>query len=120
MYGSDFLGSSNVDLAETIDRSVTLQVYNKSEIHQLGTCVLRASHNGVSYTCNFFVVLSHFCHILGLSDPLALHLITFNYSITTSWSSNTMVDAITCNSISDTVVPKKTLTVTDVLDHPKH
>ena len=44
-----FPGRSNADLAHTIDKSVSLQAY-KSEIHQLGTCNLMVSHNGVSHT----------------------------------------------------------------------
>ena len=115
-----FPGRSKSDLAYTIDKGVTLQAYNKSEIRQLGTCSLKVSHNGVSHTCHFFVVPSQFRPILGLSDLLALHLITFNCPTTASWSSRTLVDALTCNAIDETMVPKKPLTLTDVLDHPSY
>ena len=115
-----FPGRSNADLARTIDKSVSLQAYNKSEICQLGTCSLTVSHNGVSHTCHFFVVPSQYCPILGLSDLLTLHLVTFNCPTTTSWSSRTSVDALTCNAINETVVPEKPLTLTEVLDHPKY
>ena len=108
-----FPGRSNADLARTIDQNVSLQAYNKSEIHQLGTCSLTVSHNGVSHTCHFFVVPSQYRPILGLSDLLTLHLVTFNCPTTTSWSSCTSVDALTCNAINETVVPVRPLTLTD-------
>ena len=86
-----FPGRSNANLACTIDKSVSLQAYNKSEIRQLGTCNLTVSHNGVLHTCHFFVVPSQYRPILGLSDLLTLHLVTFNCPTTTSWSSRTSV-----------------------------
>ena len=115
-----FPGRSNVDLDHTIDKSVSLQAYNKSEIHQPGTCSLIMSHNGVSHTCHFYVVPSLYCSILGLSDLLTLHLVTFNCATTTSWSSCNSVDALTCNAIKKTVVPKEPLILTGVLDHPMY
>ena len=115
-----FPGRSNANLDHTIDKSVSLQAYNKSEICQLGTCSLVVSHNGVSHTCHFYVVPSLYRPILGLSDLLTLHLVTFNCPTTISWSSHTSVDALTCNAINEPVVPEKPLTLTDVLDHPKY
>ena len=98
-----FLGQSRLDLECTIDKGVTLQAYNKSEICQLSTCTLQISYNGVSCTCHFFVVLSQFHPILGLSDLLALNLITFNCPTTTSRSlshTSTCIDIVTCDSVT--------------------
>ena len=118
-----FPGLSKSDLAHTIDRGVTLQAYNKSEICQLGTCTLQVSHNGVSRTCHFFVVPSRFRPILGLSDLLALNLITFNCPTTTSWSSSltsTCINTVTCDSVDSVVNLTKPLTLTDIVDNPKY
>ena len=116
-------GKSKSDLARTIDKSVTLQAYNKSEICQLGTCSLKVSHNGVSRSCNFFVVPSQFRPILGLNDLTTLNLVTFNCPTTTSWSSSltsTSFDTVTCDSVDQTVNLTKPLTVTDIVDNPKY
>ena len=83
-----FPRQSQFHLGHTIDKSVTLQAYNKNEIHQLGTCNIQVSHNGVTHTCDFYVVPYQFRPILGLSDLLALNLITFNCPTITSWSSS--------------------------------
>ena len=47
-----FPGQSNADLANTVDRGMTLQAYNKSKICQLAICNLKISHNN----CHFFIV----------------------------------------------------------------
>ena len=118
-----FPGQSKFDLAHTIDKGVTLQAYNKSGICQLGTCNLQVSHNGVTHTCHFFVVPSQFHPILGLSDLLALNLISFDCPTTTSWSSShtsAYIDTVTCDSIDNTANLTKPLTMTDIIDNPKY
>ena len=110
-------------LAKTIDRGVTLQTYNKSEIRQLGTCNLKISHNGTTCTCHFFIVPSQYCPILGLNDLMALNLVTFNCPTTTSWSSSctsTSIDTVTCDSVNQTIDIKRPLTLTDIIDNPKY
>ena len=79
-----FPGQSGTALAKTIDRGVTLQAYNKSEIHQLGTCNFKISHNGTTHTCHFFIIPSQYCPILEMNDLMALNLVTFNCPTTTS------------------------------------
>ena len=116
-------GKSKSDLARSIDKSITLQAYNKSEICQLGTCSLKVSHNGVSRTCNFFVVPSQFRPILGLNDLTALNLVAFNCPTTMSWSlsrTSTSFDTVTCDSVDQTVNLTKPLTVTDIVDNPNY
>ena len=111
-----FPGQSSTALAKTIDRGVTLQVYNKSEIRQLGTCNLKISHNGTTHACHFFIVPSQYCPIL---DLMVLNLVTFNCPTTTSWSlscTSTNIDTVTCDSVNQTVDLKKPLTLTDVID----
>ena len=44
-----FPGQSGTPLVKTIDRGMTLQAYNKSEIRQLATCNLKISHNGTTH-----------------------------------------------------------------------
>ena len=85
-----FPGQSSTALAKTIDRGVTLQAYNKSEIRQLGTCNLKISHSGTTRTCHFFIVPSQYRPILGLNDLMALNLVTFNCPTTTSWRSTSL------------------------------
>ena len=118
-----FPGQSGTALARTIDRGVTLQAYNKSEIHQLGTCNLQISHNGTMHTCHFFIVPSQYHPILGLNDLMALNLVTFNCPTTTSWSSShisTSIDTVTCASVNQTIDIKRPLTLTDIIDNPKY
>ena len=118
-----FPGQSGTALAKTIDRGVTLQAYNKSEIRQLGTCNLKISHNGTTHTCHFFIIPSQYCPILGLNDLMALNLVTFNCPTTTSWSSSctsTSIDTVTCDSVNRTINIKRPLTLTDIIDNPKY
>ena len=118
-----FPGQSSTALAKTIDRGVTLQAYNKSEIRQLGTCNLKISHNGTTHTCHFFIVPSQYLPILGLNDLMALNLVSFNCPTTTSWSSSrtsTSIDTVTCDSVNQTIDIKRPLTLTDVIDNPKY
>ena len=103
---------------KTIDRGVTLQAYNKSEIRQLGTCNLKISHNGTTCTCHFFIAPSQYHPILGLNDLMA-----FNCPTTTSWSSShtsTSIDTVTCDSVNLTIDIKRPLTLTDIINNPKY
>ena len=98
-----FPGQSNAALGSTIDKGVRLQAYNKSKIHQLGTCNLKLSHKSTSGTCLFFIIPSQYHSILGLSDLVALNLVTFNCPTTTSWSlscTSTSIDTVTCGSVN--------------------
>ena len=109
-----FPGQSGTALAKTIDRGITLQAYNKSEIRQLGTCNLKISHNGTPRTCHFFIVPSQYRPILGLNDLMALNLVTFNCPTTTSWSlsrTSTSIDTVTCDSVNQTIDIKRPLTL---------
>ena len=81
---------------------IWLQAYGKSEIYQLGTCSLNISHNGVMYNYHFYVVpstsaagMEEYSTKYGfqatffrLNYLMVLNLVTFNCSMTTSWSSS--------------------------------
>ena len=121
--GLFFPHQSSTALAKTIDRGVTLQAYNKSEICQLGTCNLKVSYNGATHTCHFFIVPSQYRPILGLNDLKALNLVTFNCPTTTSWSlsyTSTSTDTVTCDSVNQAIDIKRPLTLTDIFKNPKY
>ena len=61
-------------LNKMINRSVTLFVYNDTEIKQFGTCSIRLNFQGRSQVCKFFVV-EHETAIVGITDSEKLGLI---------------------------------------------
>ena len=117
-----FPGQSNAALANTIDRLVTLQAYNKSKICQVSTYNLKISHNGTTHACYFFIVLAKYHPILGLNNLIALKLVTFDCPTTTPWSlscTTTSIDTVTCDSVNQSIDLQKPLTLTDMIDNPK-
>ena len=77
--------------------------YNKEEIKQLGTCVLKVNYSGKTLPQEFFVVSSGFKPIVGLDASCRLGLLTVNCPIYQSWTRNNSIDSI---SGTDADIPK--------------
>ena len=54
-------------LSKTIEKGVTLFVYNNTPIKQYGTCSIRLSFKGISSICKFFIV-KYETAIVGIND----------------------------------------------------
>ena len=65
-------------LSRTVEKGVTLYVYNNTPIRQFGTCSVRLSFKGRPYVCKFFVV-EHETAIVGISDSEKLRLVQVNF-----------------------------------------
>ena len=52
-------------LKNSINKATHLVAYNKEEIKQLGTCILKVNYGGKTLACEFFVVSSKFKPIIG-------------------------------------------------------
>ena len=65
-------------LAKTIDKGITLFVYNNTPIKQYGTCSVKIVFNGKQAICKFYVV-KHATAILGVSDSEKLGLVKVNF-----------------------------------------
>ena len=76
------------DLQSTIGHRVQLVAYDKNLIKQYGTCYLKVKSSGHMHICKFYVVDSHFNHIIGVSSCLKLGLIQFQNPVYTGWSDN--------------------------------
>ena len=63
-----------------INKSVTLFVYNDTEITQFGTCSIRLSFRNKSQVCKFFVV-EHETVIIGITDSEKLGLVSVNFDM---------------------------------------
>ena len=71
---------------KTIDKRVCLEVYNKSEIKQLGTCRLTVGHGKNAKLCHFYIVPDYCRPILGLNDVQSLSLVAIKCDVTDKWS----------------------------------
>ena len=67
-------------LAKTIDKGITLFVYNNTPIKQYGTCSVKITFNGKQEICKFYVV-EHTTAILGVSDSEKLGLVKVNFDV---------------------------------------
>ena len=65
-------------LKNSINHQMCLVVYNKEEIKQLGTCVLKVNYGGKTLSQEFFVVSSKFKPIIGLNASCNLGLLSIN------------------------------------------
>ena len=65
-------------LKNSINKNTHLVAYNKEEIKQLGTCVLKLNYGGKTLPQEFFVVGSRFKPIVGLDASYRLGLLTVN------------------------------------------
>ena len=73
-----FPGMPKSALKNSINHRTHLVAYNKEEIKQLGTCILKVNYGGKTLTCKFFVVSSKFKPIIGLDTSRNLGLLTIN------------------------------------------
>ena len=82
MYKSLFPGLPHDVLRKSIDKRVTLVVYNKQEIKQLGQCCINVSNmsTGKSKTCKFFIVGDCYNPITVFHDSIALSLINVPFT----------------------------------------
>ena len=67
-------------LAKTIDKGITLFMYNNMPIKQYGTCSVKITFNGKQEICKFYVV-EHATAILGVSDSKKLGLVKVNFDM---------------------------------------
>ena len=104
-------------LKNSINRNTCLVAYNKEEIKQLGTCILKVNYGGKTLSCKFFVVSSKFKPIIGLNASHELGLLSINCPTYQSWTRNTPVDAI--SGIDAEAVPEK-ITKNWIINHPKY
>ena len=72
---------SKTPSANTINSTVCLCDYNKQETKQLGTCkvLARLKSTSTSKPIHFYVVHDRLKHIIGVSDTLALGLISLSH-----------------------------------------
>ena len=81
-------------LKNSINKTTHLVAYNKKEIKQLGTCILKVNYGGKTLACEFFVVSSKFKPIIGLDASRNLGLLTVNCPIYQSWTKDAAIDAV--------------------------
>ena len=90
-------------LKNSINKNTCLVAYNKEEIKQLGTCVLKVNYGGKTLPQEFFRVGSRFKPIVGLDASHRLGLLTVNCPVYQSWTRNNSIDSI---SGADADIPK--------------
>ena len=90
-------------LKNSINKNTHLVAYNKEEIKQLGTCVLKVNYGGKTLPQEFFMVGSRFKPIVGLDVSHRLGLLTVNCPVYQSWTRNNPIDSI---SGTDADIPK--------------
>ena len=82
----------------SIDHIVCLVAYNKEEIKQYGSCMIKVNYSGSNMVLPFYVVSSKFKPIIGLDASHKLGLFTINCPVHQSWTSssptNTTFDAV--------------------------
>ena len=81
-------------LKNSINRRMHLVAYNKEEIKQLGTCVLKMNYGGKTLPREFFVVSSKFKSIIGLNASCNLGLLSINCPTYQSWTRDASINAI--------------------------
>ena len=81
-------------LKNSINHRMHLVAYNKEEIKQLGTCVLKVNYGGKTLPQEFFVVSSKFKPIIGLNASCNLGLLSINCPTYQSWTRDAPIDAI--------------------------
>ena len=89
MFQELYPGMPKSALKNSINHRTCLVAYNKEEIKQLGTCILKVNYSGKTLTCEFLVVSSKFKLIIGLDASRNLELLTINHPIYHSWTRDT-------------------------------
>ena len=103
-------------LKNSINKNTHLVAYNKEEIKQLGTCVLKVIYGGKTLPQEFFVVGSRFKPIVGLDASCRLGLLTVNCPVYQSWTRNKPIDSI---SGADADIPKM-ISKDRIVNNPKY
>ena len=103
-------------LKNSINKNTCLVAYNKEEIKQLGTCVLKVNYGGKTLPQEFFVVVSRLKPIVGLDASRRLGLLTVNFPIYQSWTRNNPIDSI---SGADTDIPRM-ISKDWIINNPKY
>ena len=104
-------------LKNSINHQMHLVAYNKEEIKQLGTCVLKVNYGDKTLPQEFFVVTFKFKPIIGLNACRNLGLLSINCPTYQSWTRGAPIDAI--SAINAEAVPKK-ITNDWIINHPKY
>ena len=87
MFKSLFPDLPHGVLRKSIDKRVTLVVYNKQEIKQLGhSCINVTNPQLAKVKCKFIVVGDHCNPIIGFHDSIALNLLSVNVRFTDKWT----------------------------------
>ena len=81
-------------LKNSINHRTHLIAYNKEEIKQLDTCVLKVNCGGKTLPQEFFIVSSKFKPIVGLNASHNLGLLSINCPTYQSWTRDAPIDAI--------------------------
>ena len=86
----------------SVNSAVCLLDYNKKEIKQLGTCNVSVRLRSIVKCVHSYVVPDKLKPILGVSDALALGLMSFHCPIYNDWQSNSdlNIDSVNSNSSS--------------------
>ena len=103
-------------LKNSINKNTHLVAYNKEEIKQLGTCVLKVNYGGKTLPQEFLVVGSWFKPIVGLDASCRLGLLTVNCPVYQSWTGNNPIDSI---SGADTDIPRM-ISKDWIVNNPKY
>ena len=126
MFQELYPGMPKSALKNSINHRTCLVAYNKEEIKQLGTCILKVNYGGKTLTCNFFVVSSKFKPIIGLDASRNLGLLTINCPIHHSWTRdtrNTPIDILSYSfdaiSGADADIPEK-ISKEWIVNNPKY
>ena len=103
-------------LKNSINKNTHLVAYNKEEIKQLGTCVLKVNYGGKTLPQEFFVAGSGFKPIVGLDASHRLGLLMVNCPVYQSWTRNKPIDSI---SGADADIPKM-ISKDWIVNNPKY
>ena len=106
-------------LKNSINKTTHLVAYNKEEIKQLGTCILKVNYGGKTLACEFFVVSSKFKPIIGLDASRNLGLLTVNCPIYQSWTKGAAIDAVSSTDCADANIPER-ISKEWIINHPKY
>ena len=111
-------------LASTANHAVHLLDYNKQEIKQLGSCYVSVRFTSTVKRMHFYVIPDRLKPIIGMSDALALGLISFHCPIFNNWhSTHDLTDSIDSiqKDTKPTVPPvPEPLTKDYIINHPKY
>ena len=78
MFKKLFKNTTQEQLQKSIKRHSRLRMYNKTNITQLGTCMVVIKFKNIKTRCVFFVVPGNGQALLGMPDTAALKLININ------------------------------------------